>query len=80
MALHPLPLRRMGSLLEQKSVDGSLRLGIEIHESLVESSAVAGHSTNPMATGMEPRAPMDGALAVPWRPYGQAPEPRCSAT
>ena len=40
-----MSLRRMGSIVEQKSVDGSLKLGIEIHESLVESSASRIHKS-----------------------------------
>ncbi|CAE7298702.1 unnamed protein product [Symbiodinium pilosum] len=37
----PCGLKRMGSIVEQKSIDGSLKLGIEIHESLVEARAKA---------------------------------------
>eukprot|EP00913_Durusdinium_trenchii_P030727 g28780.t1 len=60
----PCGLKRMGSILEQKSVDGSLRLGIEIHESLVESVASAGSHSNPMAAAGEPQGPVDGTLSV----------------
>ena len=60
----PCGLKRMGSIIEQKSVDGSLRLGMEIHESLVESTADASGSCNPMAGGEEPRVPVDGTLSV----------------
>lgn len=60
----PCGLKRMGSIIEQKSVDGTLRLGMEIHESLVESTADAGGGCNPMAGGEDPRGPMDGTLSV----------------
>mmetsp|Transcript_58848 Transcript_58848/g.137880 ORF Transcript_58848/g.137880 Transcript_58848/m.137880 type:complete len:815 (-) Transcript_58848:224-2668(-) len=65
----PCGLKRMGSIFEQKSVDGSLRLGIEIHESLVESTASgSGGTSNPMtvqaADREDPHGPVDGELAV----------------
>ena len=60
----PCGLKRMGSILEQKNIDGSLRMGIEIHESLVESVASAGSHTNPMAGSGEPQGPVDGTLSM----------------
>ena len=63
----PCGLKRMGSIVEQTSVDGSLRLGIEIHECLVESTGTGSGGSNPMDMQDErgePRGPVDGVLAV----------------
>eukprot|EP00931_Biecheleriopsis_adriatica_P006576 TRINITY_DN107964_c0_g1_i1.p1 TRINITY_DN107964_c0_g1~~TRINITY_DN107964_c0_g1_i1.p1 ORF type:complete len:829 (-),score=211.88 TRINITY_DN107964_c0_g1_i1:72-2558(-) len=65
----PCGMKRMGAIVEQKAIDGSLRLGIEIHESLLES-AVTGEvgTSNPMAVQViqreAPHRPVDGTLSV----------------
>ncbi|CAE7227866.1 unnamed protein product [Symbiodinium sp. KB8] len=64
----PCGMKRMGSIIEQKSLDGSLKLGIEIHESLVESTTGSSSASDPMAAPadepVESRGPVDGVLAV----------------
>ncbi|CAJ1416799.1 unnamed protein product [Effrenium voratum] len=61
----PCGLKRMGSIMEQKQMDGSLRLGIEIHESLMESTGSgSGAISNPMDETSVTQGPVDGNLAV----------------
>lgn len=64
----PFGMRRIGSLAEQRNPDGSLRLGVEIHESLMECTVEgAGGTPNPMALQVqveEPHYPIDGVLSV----------------
>lgn len=65
----PCGIRRMGKIAESKLPDGSIRLGIEIHESLVESTAFGDKGTsNPMSLTVSERdgvhQPVHGVLSV----------------